>query len=112
MIDTVVTILISVITAISGGFAGWLFGRRRQNIDDINAATDTWKNIVTSLEERIDKLLCERKEDALQIEELNKRVESLQIQVNALTVFQKKAIQYEKKIAKYEKMLKEHNIDC
>lgn len=95
-----------------GAFFGWFFGRKRQNIDTIDAAVETWKKIVDSLQEQIDRLLVQRASDAAKIESLseqvkqqNAHIEQLQEQVSSMEMKVKSVNRLEKTIARYEKLM-------
>ncbi len=111
-------IITSVITAFVGVFFGWLFGRKRQNIDTIDAAVETWKKIVDSLQEQIDRLLEQRASDAAKIESLSEQVkqqnvhiEELKEQVSSTEMKVKSVNRLEKTIARYEKLLDANGIE-
>lgn len=102
----------TVIGTFVGGLTGWLFGRRRQNIDNIDAAVETWKKIVDSLQEQIDKLLAQRASDAAKIESLSQQVkqqnlhiEQLQEQVASTEAKVKSVSRLEMTVARYEKLM-------
>jgi cell shape-determining protein MreC len=84
-----------------GTFFGWFFGRKRQNIDTIDAAVETWKKIVDSLQEQIDRLLEQRASDAAK----NHHIEQLQEQVASTEMKVKSVNRLEKTIARYEKLM-------
>lgn len=102
---------------IIGSLSGWLIGRKKQRIEEIDAAVETWRKIVDSLQEQIDKLLLQRQEDSEKIEkltretiELNRQVKTLREEVENLQQKVKSINKLEKTIARYEKLLEEHNI--
>ncbi len=95
-----------------GAFFGWFFGRKRQNIDTIDAAVETWKKIVNSLQEQIDRLLEQRASDAAKIESLSEqvkqqslRIEQLQEQVASMEMKVKSVNRLEETIDRYEKLM-------
>lgn len=105
-------ILTSLGSTFLGVFFGWFFGRKRQNIDTIDAAVETWKKIVDSLQEQIDHLLEQRASDAAKIELLseqvkqqNHHIEQLQEQVASTEMKVKSVNRLEKTIARYEKLM-------
>jgi len=99
--ELITTIIISFGTGLAGCFGGWFFGRKRQNIDNIDAAVETWKKVVNSLEEQVEKSLKREEQSRNCIEELKESVRMLRMEVNNLT----------EKLQKTEKLLKEHNIE-
>lgn len=81
-------------------------------LENIDAAVETWKKIVNSLQEQIDKLLAQRASDAVKIEGLseevkqqNQRIEQLQEQVASMDAKVKSVSRLEKTVARYEKLM-------
>lgn len=118
MENIIATILISLGTGIAGSFSGWFFGRKRQKIANIDAATETWQKIVNSLECQIDKLLKQREQDAIKIEEMSMQmcamkaeIASLKQDIETLQSKIKNIQKLENKIVKYEKLLNDNNIN-
>jgi peptidoglycan hydrolase CwlO-like protein len=81
-------------------------------LENIDAAVETWKKIVNSLQEQIDKLLAQRASDAVKIEGLseevkqqNQRIEHLQEQVASMDAKVKSVSRLEKTVARYEKLM-------
>ena len=106
------TLITSIVSIIVGAFCGWFFTRKRQNIDNIDAAVETWQRIVNSLQEQIDRLLDQRASDAAKIESLSEQVkqqnlhiEQLQEQVASMDAKVKSVSRLEKTIARYEKLM-------
>lgn len=108
----------SVISVTMGSVVGWIVGRARQkrevrrlDIDNIDAATETWKKVVDALEEQIEKLVEQRRQDSQQIFELTTEVLSLRSQVtelqSGLTLM---ATTNQDKIDRYEKLLSDNGI--
>lgn len=110
MDNVIYTILISIGTALAGSFSGWFFGRKKQRIEEIDAATDTFNKIVNSLEDRIEKLLEEHTEDMRKIDELTIQVSELKTEIEELKNNQKRVVKLEKTIMRYEKLLTDNNI--
>lgn len=105
-------IISSIGGTLVGAFGGWFFGRKRQNIDTIDAAVETWKKIVDSLQQQIDKLLAQREADAKRIESLSsesaamaKQVEELKEQIASMEMKVKSVNRLERTIARYEKLM-------
>lgn len=109
--ETIITIIIALGTGLAGSFSGWFFGRRKQRIDEIDAATETWKNIVDSLELQINKLLKARTADSLKIEELTNKVSELNEKISVMEERLKDIAKLERKIQRYEKIMDNNNID-
>jgi len=104
------TLLIGIGGTFFGGLTGWLFGRKRQNIDDIDAATKTFNNIIKSLEEKINNLLEQQKKDTQRIAEMAKEIENLRQEIENLKADKQENIKLKKRIEKYEKIMKDNNI--
>lgn len=104
------TIVIALGTGLAGSFGGWIFGRKRQNIENIDMALETWQKVVDSLEKRVDTLLT--KVDALSKEndELKDEIAKLREEIALSAKRNKKNEQLEKTIAKYEKLLTDNGI--
>ncbi|MBN1987832.1 MAG: hypothetical protein JW783_00360 [Bacteroidales bacterium] len=111
MTDIISTVIISLLTGLAGGFSGWFFSRKRQNIENIDLALTTWQKVVDSLENRVTVLLS--KVDALTAEnyQLREELERLKIEMQAKLRENKKIEQLEKKVQKYEKLLTDNNIE-
>lgn len=74
-----------------GSFIGWLIGRKKQKIDEIDAATDTWSKIVQSLRKQIDDLILDQeafiereKQMQQRIDELHEQIKKLQNEIKLL----------------------------
>lgn len=111
-------ILSTIGGTVLGSLSGWLVGRRKQRIDEIDAATETWKKIVDSLQIQIDKLLEQRQKDSEKIDALtcetvalNKQVQTLRDELENLQQKVKSINRLEKTIARYEKLMDEHKIE-
>jgi len=107
-----------VITAVVAGWLGWFFGRKRQKIDNIDAATDTFNKIIEQLRKEIGIYQREKdssgeliKQQSQQIKELTGEVRRLSEEVEGLLRWKKENIALKKKIEKYEKLLTTNNID-
>ena len=87
-------------------------------LGNINTAVETWKKIVDSLQEQIDRLLEQRTSDAAKIESLseqvkqqNAHIEELKEQVSSMEMKVKSVNRLEKTIARYEKLLDANGIE-
>ncbi len=87
-------------------------------LGNINTAVETWKKIVGSLQEQIDRLLEQRASDAAKIESLseqvkqqNAHIEELKEQVASTEMKVKSVNRLEKTIARYEKLLDANGIE-
>lgn len=96
--------------ALTGSFGTWIFQKRRNKIDDINAATDTFNKVNESLELRINKMLEEQEKSNLKIEELTKQVAALSAQIETLKNQVKEKERLQKKVVHLEKILTDNNI--
>lgn len=110
MTDAITTILIALGTGFSAAFSGWFFGRKRQNIENIDMALDTWQKVIGQLEERVDVLL--KKVNDLQEENaaLKEEVIQLRAEIQESRRSHKKIEALEKKIVRYEKLLADNDI--
>lgn len=104
------TIIYSIGGTVIGTIAGWFVGRKRQNIDNIDAATTTFNNVINSLEDKINKLLKQQAIDASKIEALTKEVERLNKELENLKADKQENIKLKRKIEKYEKIMQDNNI--
>lgn len=104
------TLLIGIGSTFFGALTGWFFGRKRQNIDNIDAATKTFNNIIKSLEEKINNLLEQQKKDAQRIAEMAKEIESLRNEIENLKADKQENIKLKKQILRYEKLLQDNSI--
>ena len=95
------TIITSLTTSAAGAVLGWLFGRRRQNIDNIDAAVETWQKIVDALQAQIERLLKQRESDAQKIDALTREIT---LQVNQIETLKVKVESLENEIAKKERI--------
>ena len=107
-----------VITSAIGAWLGYFFGRRRQKIDDIDAATATFNKIIKQLREEVETFVNEKgrnreiiENQSKQIRELTTEVQRLSKEVEALKADQKENVHLKKKISRYEKILVTHNIE-
>ena len=107
-----------VITSAIGVWLGYLFGKRRQKIDDIDAATATFNKIIEQLRKEVDALVNEKSASRSTIENQSKQIESLTVEVQRLSKeveslkeSKKENINLKKKVDKYEKILTAHNIE-
>ena len=117
-------IVVPFVTAFLGGFAGWIFKRKRlakenegvdsendrKEIANIDAALETWQKVVEALEKQIDKLLAQRRADSLKIEALSRQVTELQGKVDGMQSRLRLTEKLEKKVARYERLLLENGI--
>jgi peptidoglycan hydrolase CwlO-like protein len=95
------TIISSLATTACGTLLGWLFGRRRQNIDNIDAAVETWQKIVDALQAQIERLLQQRESDAQKIDALTREIT---LQVNQIETLKVKVENLENEVAKKERI--------
>jgi len=111
MNDIITTILVSLGTGFTGVFSGWFFGRKRQSIENIDMALETWQKVVDSLERRVGILL--EKVDALTLENerLKNEVNNLRDELLASNKKDKKIEQLERKIIRYERLLADNGIE-
>lgn len=110
MLEVWAAVLLSLVSGVSGGLGGWLFGRKRQNIDNIDAATTTFNNIIKSLEHKINMLLEQQQSDTKRIAEMSQEIESLRQEIENLKADKKENRKLKKQILNYEKLLEENNI--
>lgn len=111
MIDTIYAVILTLGSGMAGGFSGWFFTRKRQNIENIDLALTTWQKVVDSLERRVDSLLL--KVDSLTDENTKLKEEISQLRDELLLINKKdrKIEQLEKKVQKYEKLLTDNGIE-
>ncbi|MCL2290820.1 MAG: hypothetical protein FWC34_09010 [Bacteroidetes bacterium] len=110
-------IIAPVIATAAGGLGGWFFSRKRQRIDNIDAATDTFNKIIAQLRSELG-IHAEEKDrntgliekQSQQIKELTSEVHKLSKEVEGLRREKKENIILKKKIEKYESLLITHNI--
>jgi chromosome segregation ATPase len=100
-----------LISAIAAGFGGWFFGRKKQQVETIDAANTTYNNIINSLEINVNKLLAKNAELTAQIEMLTSEVRTLRDEIEMLKGHAKENEKLKKTIVRYEKLLDTHNID-
>lgn len=105
------TLLVPLGTGLAGSFGGWFFGRKRQNIQNIDMALETWKKVVDSLEDRVDKLLSEVEELTRQNCLLREEVDSLKDEIRISKRKNRQITTLENKIQRYEKILDDNGID-
>ncbi len=111
MKEVLITIFIALGTGMAGSFSGWFFGRKRQSIENIDMAIETWQKVVDSLENRVTILL--KKVDDLTKENyaLREEVEQLKNEILLQNRKNRKIGILEKKIYKYEKLLDDNGIN-
>lgn len=111
MSETLSAIMLALGTGFTGAFSGWFFGRKRQNIENIDMALETWQKVVDSLEKRVGILL--EKVDALTLENerLKNEVSNLRDELLASNKKDKKIEQLERKIIRYERLLADNGIE-
>ena len=87
-------------------------------LGNIDTAVETWKKIVDSLQEQIDRLLEQRASDAAKMESLSEQVkqqnatiEELKEQVASMEMKVKSVNRLEKTIARYEKLMDANGIE-
>lgn len=81
-----------VIGTIVGSFSGWFFGRRKQRIEEIDAANSTYNKIIASLRENIETLLKQNYESLAKVKDLTNQVLDYQRQIEGLIDKNKKQI--------------------
>ena len=91
----------TIISSLAGTLLGWLFGRRRQNIDNIDAAVETWQKIVDALQAQIERLLQQRESDAQKIETLSREIN---LQINQIENLKMKVEKLETEVAKKDRL--------
>ena len=111
-------VIAPVIAALAGGWGGWIFGRKKQRIDEIDAATGTFNKIIEQLRKEVEVLIAERahnreliEKQSEQIKNLTEEVRKVSAEVERLRITQKEMGGLKRKVEKYEKLLTEHNID-
>lgn len=104
------TIIYAVGGTLVGSFGGWFFGRKKQKIEEIDSATDTFNKIIDSLELKIDKLLKQQESDAKKIENMANQIKEMQEQIENLTKDKQENIKLKKKIERYENLLTINNV--
>ncbi|MCL1942799.1 MAG: hypothetical protein FWF54_04535 [Candidatus Azobacteroides sp.] len=103
-------VLLTFGTSLATGFVTFIFSRRRNNIDNIDAATETWQKIVDKLEKQIEKLLI--KVDHLETENNNLKdlINSLKDEIDLLKKMATLNETLELKIQHYETLLSDNHI--
>jgi len=132
-------VIAPVIAALAGGWGGWIFGRKKQRIDEIDAATGTFNKIIEQLRKEVEVLIAEHahskelidqlrneietlinerghnraviEKQSKQIEELATEVRKLSAEVESLRADKKENVKLKNKIEKYEKLLDANNVD-
>lgn len=84
MMDTIHTILIAVASALSGGFSGWFFTRRKYNtevdagmIQNLQSSLDFYKETIEYNEKRLSALIDKIEKAEARNEELEKEIMKL-----------------------------------
>jgi len=102
----------------AGAWGGWFFGRKRQRIDTIDAATDTFNKIIHQLRNEIgvyqqknDEYAQQVQQQSQQIKELTDQVKKLSEEVESLRCEKKENALLKRKIDKYTKLLDINNIE-
>lgn len=90
MREALITIFIALGTGLAGSFSGWIAGRKRQAIQEIDMAIDTWQKVVDSLEKQVDSLLSRVDELSNENLDLKKEVGSLKASIEAMDRKKKK----------------------
>ena len=111
MSETLAAIMLALGTGFTGAFSGWFFGRKRQNIENIDMALETWQKVVDSLERRVDTLLTKVDCLTLENERLKEEISNLRDELLLNNKRDRKIEQLERKILKYEKLLTDHSIE-
>lgn len=81
-----------VIGTIVGSFFGWFFGRRKQRIEEIDAANSTYNKIIASLRENIETLLKQNYESLAKVKDFTNQVLDYQRQIEGLIDKNKKQL--------------------
>lgn len=105
------TVIIALGTALAGSFGGWIFGRKRQNIENIDMALNTWQKVVDSLEKQVQILLEKVDNLSKENDSLKMEVSKLRDEIATTTRRNKKIEQLEKTMVRYEKLLSDNRID-
>ena len=107
-----------VISMVAGAWRGWFFGRKRQRVDTIDAATDTFNKIIEQLRKEIGIYQQEKdkhteliQNQSRQIKDLADQVRKLSEEVEGLRREKRENALLKKKIDKYERLLDSHNIE-
>lgn len=101
------TILIALGSGFAGAFSGWFFGRKKQHLETIDYALETWKKVVDHLETRINVMLEQTEKLQQRISELEKENKSLRDDLQNMNHEFVKFKELQKKISKYEIEIKE-----
>ena len=99
------TIIISLGTALAGTFSGWFFGRKKQSIETIDMALNTWQKVIDNLEKRIECMLVESKQLREENESLRQEIRELRVELDSFKNQQRKIDKYEKNIKQLEEKL-------
>lgn len=99
-----------ILTAV-GAWGGWFFGRKKQQVETIDAANTTYNNIINALEVNVNKLLTKNEAQAEQIEKLIAEVRVLREEIETLKGYAKENEKLKKTVVRYEKLLDTNCID-
>lgn len=111
--DNITQLISLFLTSGAGYFFGWLFSRKRQNIDNVDAAVSTWQKVVDSLEAQVQTQLAknvilteeneglkiEKKSLLVKITELEDKIEAMMSEISDLSELKKQVDVLEKLIA-------------
>lgn len=112
----IIEIVSILITSGAGYFFGWFFSRKKQNIDNIDAAIGTWQKVVDSLEGRCEKLtnnnnILSDENDTLKKEKRNltERITELEDKIDKMYKEIKELSDLKMKIKTLEELIAEKN---
>lgn len=111
--DNITQLISLFLTSGAGYFFGWLSSRKRQNIDNVDAAVSTWQKVVDSLEAQVQTQLAknvilteeseglkiEKKSLLVKINELEDKIEAMMSEISDLSELKKQVDVLEKLIA-------------
>lgn len=110
MNDILATIFVALGTGFAGAFSGWFFTRKRQNLENIDIALDTWQKVIDSLERRVSVQLDKIDKFAQENDDLRTETLTLKREICRLKKENDKLIKLEAKIKYYEKILADNGI--
>jgi len=116
--NILIWIISPVAGMVAGAWGGWFFGRKRQRIDTIDAATDTFNKIIQQLRSEVGIYQQEKdkhteliRQQSQKINELADQVKKLSEEVECLRREKRENALLKKKIDKYTRLLDSHNIE-
>lgn len=110
MEDTILTIIIALGTGLAGSFSGWFFGRKKQNIENIDFALTTWQKVVDSLEKRVEVLQASVDYWTKENDELRRELAHMKLEIAKKENVDKDNEVLKSKLIRYEKLLADNNI--